>query len=144
MFEDGYHVSGRFTPTPNEDGGRRETSDTENYNVSGKIGWDVSNNHRIQAGGFFLKGDWGVPPNVYAANPRYWKWNLWEDVNGHVGHAGRYGAYAVWDAFLRVRPVKNLSLWLNAENLLDADYQNAYGFPEPGRTFWFGIRGHVG
>ncbi len=95
VIEDGYHLSDRFTPAPNEDGGRRDNSDTENYHVSGKMAWDVSNSHRIQAGGFFLRGDWGVPPNVYTAYPRYWRWNLWEDVNGHVGHAGRYGAFSM-------------------------------------------------
>jgi iron complex outermembrane receptor protein len=95
VIEDGYHLSDRFTPGPNEDGGRRENSDTDNYNVSGKIGWDVSNTHRIQAGGFFLKGDWGVPPNAYTARPRYWRWSLWEDVNGHLGHVGRYGAFSM-------------------------------------------------
>jgi len=61
-----------------------------------------------------------------------------------TGRWGRLGAYAQWDAFLRVHPIRNLSFWLNVENLLDADYQNAYGFPEPGRTFWIGLRGHVG
>ena len=49
----------------------------------------------------------------------------------------------LWDAFLRVRPFEDLSFWLNVENLLDADYQNAYGFTEPGRTFWLGVRGHI-
>ena len=61
-----------------------------------------------------------------------------------TGRWGRLGPYALWDVFLRVRPIRNLSLWLNVENLLDGDSQNAYGFPEPGRTYWIGLQAHTG
>jgi iron complex outermembrane receptor protein len=95
VIEDGYHLSDRFIPRPNEDGGRRENSDTKNFHVSGKMAWDLSTSHQFQAGGFFLKGEWGVPPNVFTANPRYWRWSHWEDVNAHVGHAGQYGTFSM-------------------------------------------------
>ena len=99
VIEDGYHLSDRFTPTPNEDGEMRNNSDTKNFNVSGKMAWDLSASHQFQAGGFFTKGEWGVPPNVYSLNPRFWRWNLWEDVNAHIGHAGRYGAFSMEEMF---------------------------------------------
>jgi iron complex outermembrane receptor protein len=95
VTEDGYHLSDRFSPTPNEDGGSRNNSDTENFHVSGKVSWDASKAHRFQAGGFFLRGNWGVPPDVFARNPRFWRWDPWEDVNAHVGHAGQYGAFSM-------------------------------------------------
>ncbi len=125
VFEDGYHLSDRFDPTPNEDGGRRENSDSENYHVSGKMAWDLSPSHRLQAGGFFLKGDWGVPPNVFAANPRYWRWNLWEDINGHIGHAGRYGAFTMEE-----------TLYVNLNNTeLDSFDDDSYSSQNARRAF---------
>lgn len=88
VTEDGYPLSDRFSPTPNEDGEARNNSDTKHFHISGKVLWDASKAHSFQAGGFFLRGRWGVPPDTYAQNPRYWRWDPWEDVNAHVGHAG--------------------------------------------------------
>ena len=64
VTEDGYHLSDRFTPTQNEEGEMRNNSDTKSFHVSGKMAWDLSTSHRLQAGGFFTKGEWGVPPNI--------------------------------------------------------------------------------
>ncbi len=125
VIEDGYHLSDRFDPTPNEDGGRRENSDTESYHLSGKMAWDLSASHRLQAGGFVLKGDWGVSPNVFSTNPRYWRWSLWEDVNGHVGHAGRYGAFSMEE-----------TLYVNLNNtVLDSFDDDSYTTQETPRAF---------
>ena len=93
--EDGWHLSDRFAPTPNEDGGMRNNSDTKNFHVSGKLSWNASKAHTFQAGGFFLRGKWGVPPDVFTASPRFWRWDPWENVNAHVGHAGRYGPFSM-------------------------------------------------
>ena len=57
-----------------------------------------------------------------------------------TGRWGRLGAYAVWDATIRYRPFDRLSLWASVQNILDANYQTAYGFPEPGGTLWIGAR----
>jgi iron complex outermembrane receptor protein len=48
--------------------------------------------------------------------------------------------YAVWDAQVNVRPTRWLALWLRARNLLDASFESQYGFPEPGRELWAGLR----
>lgn len=45
-----------------------------------------------------------------------------------------------WDARLEVRPARWLDLWVQARNLLDADIQSEYGFPEPGRQVFLGAR----
>ncbi len=48
--------------------------------------------------------------------------------------------YAVWDAQLSVRPIRALELWVRARNLLDTSFESQYGFPEPGRELWVGLR----
>jgi len=94
-IEGGYRLSSQFAPTRNQEGGTRVNSDARSYHVSGKAAWAPSASHQLRAGGFFLRGDWGVPPNVYSVNPRFWRWQPWEDVNAYVGHAGRYGAFVM-------------------------------------------------
>jgi len=42
------------------------------------------------------------------------------------------------DAGVTVTPWPHLSLVARVENLLDDDYEEAYGFPALGRTFWGG------
>ena len=46
--------------------------------------------------------------------------------------------YVKWDAGVTVTPWKHLSLVARVENLLDSEYEEAYGFPALGRTFWGG------
>jgi len=46
--------------------------------------------------------------------------------------------YIKWDAGLTVTPWQHLSLIARVENLLDSEYEEAYGFPALGRTFWGG------
>lgn len=95
VTEDGFRLSDRFTASRNEDGGERNNSDTKQFNISGKLSWDASKDHRFQAGGFYLRGRWGVPPDVFTSNPRFWRWDPWEDVSAHVGHEGSYGAFTM-------------------------------------------------
>jgi outer membrane cobalamin receptor len=52
--------------------------------------------------------------------------------------------YARVDARLRGRVVRGLEAYLAAENLLDAAYQEALGYPAPGRAVRFGIRYRTG
>lgn len=47
--------------------------------------------------------------------------------------------YVKWDAGVTVTPWQHLSLVARVENLLDSDYEEAYGFPALGRTFWGGV-----
>ncbi len=93
--EGGYHLSDRFDPARNENGGRRENSDAEHLHLGGKIAWDPSPGQRLQVGGYFFRGEWGVPPEAYTERPRYWRWSLWKDLSLHVDHAGRYGRFSM-------------------------------------------------
>ncbi|MDD5310048.1 MAG: TonB-dependent receptor [Deltaproteobacteria bacterium] len=52
---------------------------------------------------------------------------------------GELGAYAVWDARMAVRPTESTTAWVRGTNLLDANYQTEYGFPDPGRELWMGF-----
>lgn len=55
---------------------------------------------------------------------------------GLVENAG----YARLDARVRGRVVRGLEAYLAAENLLDAEYQEALGYPAPGRSVRIGLR----
>lgn len=50
------------------------------------------------------------------------------------------GLYAQWDARIAWHLDAVSSLWLRATNLLDMDYQQKFGFPEPGFCAFFGFR----
>ena len=47
--------------------------------------------------------------------------------------------YVKWDAGVTVTPWQHLSLVARVENLLDSEYEEVYGFPALGRTFWGGV-----
>lgn len=47
--------------------------------------------------------------------------------------------YVKWDAGVTVTPWQHLSLIARVENLLDSAYEEVYGFPALGRTFWGGV-----
>lgn len=49
-------------------------------------------------------------------------------------------SYVKWSARADVFPVEWLVLWLRVTNILDSSYMPRYGFPDPGRTFWVGIK----
>ena len=50
------------------------------------------------------------------------------------------GAYTYLDATLTYAPADTVTLWLAADNLLDADYEDAPGFPAAGVTIRLGVR----
>ncbi|MHB8094096.1 MAG: TonB-dependent receptor plug domain-containing protein [Candidatus Aminicenantales bacterium] len=64
------------------------------------------------------------------------------NVNLRLSHKKRVGqsAYAVLDAGASFRVGEKLSLYFNASNLLDADYQDIPGVPLPGRWLSGGIK----
>ncbi|MFH1132155.1 MAG: TonB-dependent receptor, partial [Pseudomonadota bacterium] len=49
-------------------------------------------------------------------------------------------SYALWDARLDICPIKWVTLWIRATNLTDSSYQTKFGFPDPGRQIWVGMR----
>jgi iron complex outermembrane receptor protein len=53
---------------------------------------------------------------------------------------GVLGTYAVLDARLEVRPLRWLAVWGRGTNLVGSNYQSEYGFPDPGRVVWLGLK----
>jgi len=60
--------------------------------------------------------------------------------NPLTGAWGTLGAYPLLDARVTLRPWSWLDINLSARNLLDANYQTEYGFPDPGLQLWVGLR----
>jgi len=46
--------------------------------------------------------------------------------------------FVKWDVGVTVTPWRHVNLIARVENLLDSAYEEAYGFPALGRTFWGG------
>lgn len=57
-----------------------------------------------------------------------------------TGAWGNLGAYVQWNARLSVRPLPWAEMWVAARNLLDANYQTKFGYPDPGRQVFVGLR----
>jgi len=53
---------------------------------------------------------------------------------------GTLGSYMVWDAHIEARPWPEVAIYARATNLLDTFYQTQYGYPDPGRCIWVGVR----
>jgi iron complex outermembrane receptor protein len=53
---------------------------------------------------------------------------------------GTLGAYLAWDARIEGEPWVGVHIWIAGTNLLDANYQTKYGYPEPGWQLWGGVR----
>lgn len=61
-----------------------------------------------------------------------------DDAELHVWRT--LGTYVAWDARIEAEPIDTVRLWLQVTNLLDANYQTQYGYPEPGWQIWGGVR----
>lgn len=73
-----------------------------------------------------------VMPNVELADDR------WSDVTG--GAFTKVGAYVLANLQLQYRGTDAWELALGARNLLDKNYQLAFGYPEAGRTYYAKLR----
>ncbi len=57
-----------------------------------------------------------------------------------TGKWGELDPYYVWNARIDLLPTDGFSIWLKADNILDADYQPRHGYPASGFTAWLGLR----
>ena len=57
-----------------------------------------------------------------------------------TGAWGKLGTYARWDARLNFKPLPWLDLYVNVKNILDANYQTKFGYPDPGRQVFVGMK----
>jgi iron complex outermembrane recepter protein len=74
---DGYLLSSRFDPTENENGNERNNSDSENMNLSAKVGFLPSEGHDYAFGFQVVDREYGLPP-VTSGRARYWRFSEWE------------------------------------------------------------------
>ena len=57
-----------------------------------------------------------------------------------TGAWGRLGAYLRWNARLTVTPLRWVTVWVSLKNILDANYQTKFGYPDAGRQLFVGLR----
>lgn len=89
-----FGLSSRFSPSPNEDGGRRENSSLDMIHTLAKILWHVGEGHEIHADLRLIDGKKGVVPDAFAdsARVRYWDFDPTRDLSVSLGHTGHYDA----------------------------------------------------
>lgn len=84
-------MSGSFTPTRNEDGGRRDNSDRRSLSAVAKASWRLDEENEIVASTWRLDGTFGVPPGVHDLTRRFWRWTDWHVNTYAVAHGYRDG-----------------------------------------------------
>lgn len=87
-----FPLSGSFTPTYNEDGGRRDSSDRRSLTAMGKARWELDDRNELMASAWRLGGRFGVPPGVFDLTRRFWRWSGWHIDSYAVSHGYRNGA----------------------------------------------------
>lgn len=80
---DGWFLPNSFTPTPNEDGGRRDHSDTRDWNVNLKAGWTPNAADEYSINFTKQEGRKGAPYHISdpIGSQRYWDWPWWNVQN---------------------------------------------------------------
>lgn len=77
---DGFYLSHKFEPKENEDGNRRQNSDSTNRGVNGRFhySWEKGS---LLLDFNYLDNERGVPPHVSEDRPRYWRFPTWRKNN---------------------------------------------------------------
>lgn len=75
---DFFSLSSDFTPTPTEDGGKRENSDRTDSKLSFKIGLTPNASDEYALSYYRQNGAKGQPPSTDPALARYWRWPYWD------------------------------------------------------------------
>ena len=57
-----------------------------------------------------------------------------------TGAWGKLGTYARWDARADFKPLPWATVYVTAKNILDANYQTKFGYPDPGRQVFAGVK----
>ncbi|MBN2498742.1 MAG: TonB-dependent receptor [Deltaproteobacteria bacterium] len=91
----GFRLSSSFEPSPNEDGGQRDNSDREFASLIARAGWSPAPGQRLGLVAQLVDGARGVPPSVFDALPRYWRFSTWQAGMISASHTGDLGALQV-------------------------------------------------
>ncbi|RYZ97362.1 MAG: TonB-dependent receptor, partial [Sphingobacteriaceae bacterium] len=88
LKRDYFPMSKSFDLVKNENGGHRDNSNSNDVDVSGKIGFTPSKSQEYVIGYSYHIGKKGTPvyagndaQNTLLAKPRYWKWPNWDTQN---------------------------------------------------------------
>ena len=77
LDSNGYPMSDNFTPTPTQGDGTRVNSDINEKTAGLKVGFTPFEGHEYAVGINTIQSEWGLPPDVYADRPKYWRFTEW-------------------------------------------------------------------
>ncbi|TKJ31700.1 hypothetical protein CEE39_06930 [bacterium (candidate division B38) B3_B38] len=84
----GFPLSKNFEPAQNEEGKLRNNSDYSRFNIYGKLGYRPSSRQRYNLSLGYYRSEYGIPPDIYASKPRYWRFKDWKkyylDLTGRI------------------------------------------------------------
>ncbi len=84
----GFPLSEHFEPAQNEEGELRNNSDYSRFNIYGKLGYHPSSRQSYNLSLGYYRSEYGIPPDIYASEPRYWRFKDWKkyyiDLNGRI------------------------------------------------------------
>lgn len=129
-------------PNPNGSGWvNQNTGQVENFGAEAQMAWAVHKNWAVSANYSFLHMKNPVlaaPEHKLCAQVRYQKgpWmlsNEWQYIAGLYTelNPSRTEEFLLWNLQAHFRVNKNLSLFINGENLLSSDYEILSGYPMP-------------
>lgn len=75
--QDYYPLSDDFAPNQIEDGEERENSYYAKRDFFGKVSFRPNLDHHTALSFSFIHNEKGVPPDIYAPRPRFWKFPVW-------------------------------------------------------------------
>ncbi len=75
---DGFHLSDDFRPGRWEDGGLRENSDYDRFNLDGKLNYKLSPQTDLSFSLGYFDGEKGLPGGVNEDLPRFWRFVEWK------------------------------------------------------------------
>lgn len=108
---DGWELPSSFTPTVNEDGGRRDFSSSNDWSVNLKAGWTPNPEDEYSINFIRQNGRKGAPYNVEpTSSQKYWSWPYW---NVQILSAATKTAIGD-DAYVKTR-----TFWETFDNAID-------------------------
>ncbi len=89
LAQDYYSLSDAFTPTPLENGGRRENAYRTDWKLSGKVAYVPNATDEYAVGFVRQEGEKGTPPQTTVA--RFWRWPEWDKQTLYFVSSTRLG-----------------------------------------------------
>jgi iron complex outermembrane receptor protein len=99
-------LSGKFTPGTNEDGGRRENSETDDFKFSAKAGYTPNETDEYSLNFIIQNADKGIPPgiegNQFRSYPEYDKKSLYYRSKTYLGAETTMDVTAFYDNYYNI------------------------------------------